>query len=100
MPFARIKIQLDAEQVRLDALLLETTPEPSNYEKYVIKKTLAIIGRMRQQTGESDADYTIRVNLACQDASAGNWSTTFFTQLEAAIASDTAEGAKGGSPRT
>lgn len=97
---AQVANLLDVEEARLNALLDVTTPPPTNYEKYAIKKTLAQIGLMRQQPGETDSDYALRINLEAQKASPGYWSTAFFAQLDAAVASDTSEGSRGGRGRS
>ena len=90
---------LDSEKVRLDSELA-ATPAPTLYGRYAINKTLSLVSRMRQGLAESDEDYVIRVNFETQAAPAGYWSTSFFFQLDAAIAADTAEGSRGGKGRS
>lgn len=99
MAFTRIVDILNTEEARLNALL-SATPAPSNYQAYMIRKTLSSIGLLKQQTGETDADYKLRCNVECQRAVPGNWSTSFFSQLDAAVAADTGEGSQGGRGRS
>lgn len=99
MPLVRVTSILDAEKARLDALLAVTTPAPTSFEQYAIKKTLSAISLMKQQVGEGDVDYSLRVNLEAQRAVPGYWSAGFFAQLDAAIAADTSEGSRGGRGR-
>lgn len=90
---------LDAEKTRLEALLASVAP-PTKYEQYSITKTLAAVSRMRQGSAESDTDYVLRLNLEAQTAIAGHWSTSFFAQLDASLAADTAIGSRGGRGRS
>lgn len=96
---AQVTTLLDTEAAGLTADLA-ATPAPSNYAQVVIRRTLDWIARMRQATGEASGDYRERLNLIAQQAPAGRWSTSFFAQLEAAIASDHADPVKGGNGRS
>lgn len=98
MAFLQITNRLDAEKARLEALLI-AVPAPTNYQTYIIKKSLAFISLMRQQSGELDADYAQRINIEAQKAVPGNWSSSFWSLMDSAVASDTAEGSQGGRGR-
>lgn len=92
----RLTSELDAEKVRVETALAATTPAPSQYEEYVMRKTLDAIARMLQAPGESETDWRLRVNTIIQQAPAGFWSTSFWASVSAAIAADTAIGPRGG----
>lgn len=72
---------------------------PSRFEAFVIRKSLARIALMRQQVGETAADWELRINLEAQAAPAGSWATSFWAQLDAAVAAETPDGVKGGPGR-
>lgn len=98
MATIRVTAILDQEKTRIDGLL-SVVPEPSNYVAYLMKKSLSHIARMRQQVGETDTDYAERINIEAQGASPGFWSTSFWANLDAAVAADTSEGSRGGRGR-
>lgn len=51
---------------------------------------------MRQGATESADDYKIRINLMCQASPAGNWSTSFWEQAEAAVQAEHGTNIQGG----
>lgn len=92
----RVNSELDAEQARVDAALAATTPAPSLYEAYVLRRTLDTIAKMRIAVGETEADHILRLNTLIQTAPAGFWSTSFWSGISSAIAADTSNGPRGG----
>lgn len=100
----RLCIELSADdEIDGVSLLLSTaavvSPAPSKFEAFVIRKSLARIQLMRQQVGETLTDWELRINMECQAAPAGGWATSFWAQLDAAVAAETPDGVKGGAGR-
>lgn len=96
MHLTRVNAELDAEQARVDAALAVTTPAPSAYEQYVLRRTADSIAKMRIAVGETDGDHVLRLNTIIQQAPSGYWSTSFWSAISAAIAADTSVGPRGG----
>lgn len=87
---------LNVEQARLDALLASVSPAPTQFAIAIINRSLDIIQRMRQGTVETAEDYKTRINLMCQSSPAGNWSTSFWEQAEAAVQAEHGTNIAGG----
>ena len=85
MAFTTIKAKLDAEESALKGQLSGA----SAYKTYLLNQALAKLAKMRQQQGETDAEYTLRINLVGQTAEPGLWSTTFWPEIYTNIKTDT-----------